>query len=213
MIISLLSFSFITNYVYGECGWFTLDAGLEKAAIYGFGYCSSYTTLLESGEIDEESYLFDCINNRRIQYFFDGLKCAGDPFKNDTDPTNDYWKCDEENGYCNCVSAEESECEYLEFKVYDSSNCNDEVWEKTGYVLNQCYITGDSKSQKNDCEPATVLQAQYGNTDCSGSSSFDDVTSFSEDPCIKYTCKGSANYIKHFTILPIILSFILSICW
>ena len=90
------------------------------------------------------------------------------------------------------VSAEESECQYWEFKTYGSSSCSGD-YETGAVVVRECFSGGESKSYKFDCETDTFLIAEYSNSDtCGGGTDWEDHTGFRSN-CIQYTCKSDAN--------------------
>mmetsp|Transcript_28458 Transcript_28458/g.44998 ORF Transcript_28458/g.44998 Transcript_28458/m.44998 type:complete len:209 (+) Transcript_28458:104-730(+) len=198
----LLTLSLFAIATHADCGWF-LDDTTGEQLIYGFGYCFKNS---ENGV--EESYMFDCHNETglMVQYFFDDVgDCSGDPTSNDTDPTNQNWQCNND-AYCNCVSAEESDCQFIEFKQYTDTKCSSNTWSQSAYVVNQCLVTVDGgNSQKFDCKRDTLLRADYSGTTCSGGGDFEDRTPLPVDACIEWTCKGSANAYQYVAILPLLM--------
>ena len=60
--------------IYAECGWFVQDN-----AIAPLGYCYQISDSVGY----KESYLFDCIDNKRYIFRYDGLDCQ-DVVSNET---------------------------------------------------------------------------------------------------------------------------------
>merc|ERR1719229_756211 len=116
---------------HGDCGWFAQKPpGEEDNEIFGTGYC------FVSQDYDE-SFMYDCENGIIYELRWDdNIGCEGEPTTNTTDGT-----CTDPL-LCNCVSAEESDCAYIEYKIYPSSSCSGE-YSSNSQVLNECYRSYD----------------------------------------------------------------------
>ena len=132
--------------------------------------------------------MYDCENGIIYELRWDdNIGCEGEPTTNSTDGT-----CTDPL-LCNCVPAEESDCSYIEYKIYPSSSCSGE-YSSNSQVLNECYKSYDGQgSFKLDCEPDTLIETSYSNTNCDGSGTSVDLYFTSKTPCVKVTCKSGAN--------------------
>ena len=148
--------------------------------------------------------MYDCQNDTiYVVRWDDNKNCEGAPTTNLTDGV-----CTD-SSLCNCVPAEQSNCTYIEYIVYPSSSCSG-TYSTRSQVLDECYRSYDGTgSFKLDCEPDTLLETSYSNTECNGGGNTQEYTFFTETPCVKVTCK-SDGYIRDIVSIVIIMSILVT---